>query len=133
MGEVGQCIKWEFSLLFFTLGIPLYADETVTVDSLLQGWKKQTDVKTVDASITVRQLSKEGRWESEEPTYGRFRFTSSPLEARFDLLGIAGSTFLLSAEGILTETTAGQVRGRMQLDHNSRLRSNLWLGDLPAL
>ena len=123
---------WCICSIMLGMCIAARADEMVSVDAALHGWSERADLKSLDASIAIKQLNKDRQWESDEPTFGRFRYKSSPLEARFDIFGLKGSSFLLTADGQLSESSAGQLRDRKQLEHNARLRTNLWLGDLPA-
>jgi hypothetical protein len=98
----------------------------------LIAWSQRADLKTFDAQLAIKQLGKDGRWESDDAIFGRFRFKSSPTEARFDTLGLSGTSQVLTSDGKLTEINGGQVRGKTELPHNARLRTNLWLGELPA-
>lgn len=119
-------------LLLVGGSLPVIAAEVSTVDSVLLAWSQRADLKSLDAQIAIKQLGKDGRWESDDPTFGRFRFKSSPTEARFDILGLNGTSHVLTADGKLTEINGGQLRGKTDLPHNAKLRTNLWLGELPA-
>jgi len=125
---------WRTMTGVLILGISwqLRAADVSTVDSVLIAWSQRADLKSLDAQIAIKQLGKDGRWESDEPTFARFRFKSSPTEARFDTLGLNGTTFVMSPDGTLAESNGGQLRGKTELPHNARLRTNLWLGELPA-